>query len=87
MITLAELNTGVLAAASADIRARRMATLDAVACAAYNLTASCFRRDRHLRVNAIIYSLAAAWELKQTLHHLEAVSNCDEPDPAEMQAA
>ncbi len=31
VITLAELNTGVLAAASADIRARRMATLDAVA--------------------------------------------------------
>lgn len=31
VITLAELNTGVLAAESADIRARRMATLDAVA--------------------------------------------------------
>ncbi|WP_370330744.1 type II toxin-antitoxin system VapC family toxin [Mycolicibacterium hippocampi] len=31
VITLAELNTGVLAAASVDIRARRMATLDAVA--------------------------------------------------------
>ena len=48
-------------------------------CAAYNLTAACFRRDRHLRVNAIIYSLATAWELKQTLHHLEAVSGCDAP--------
>jgi hypothetical protein len=58
-----------------------------VVCAAYNITASCFRRDRHLRVNAIIYSLAAAWELKQTLHHLEAVSRCEEPGPAEMQAA
>lgn len=31
VITLAELNTGVLAAASVDIRARRVATLDAVA--------------------------------------------------------
>ena len=31
VITLAELNTGVLAAASVDVRARRMATLDAVA--------------------------------------------------------
>ncbi|MGV1006643.1 MAG: type II toxin-antitoxin system VapC family toxin [Candidatus Nanopelagicales bacterium] len=31
VITLAELNAGVLAAGSADIRARRMATLDAVA--------------------------------------------------------
>lgn len=58
-----------------------------VACAAYNITASRFRRDRHLRVNAIIYSLAAAWEFKQTLHHFEAVTGCVEPDPAEMQAA
>lgn len=31
VITLAELNLGVLAAPSADVRARRMATLDAVA--------------------------------------------------------
>ena len=31
VITLAELNTGVLAAASADVRAQRLATLDAVA--------------------------------------------------------
>ena len=31
VITLAELNVGVLAAGSADIRARRLATLDAVA--------------------------------------------------------
>ena len=31
VITLAELNTGVLAATSADIRAQRLATLDAVA--------------------------------------------------------
>lgn len=31
VITLAELNVGVLAAVSADIRARRMSTLDAVA--------------------------------------------------------
>ena len=31
VITLAELNAGVLAAGSADVRARRLATLDAVA--------------------------------------------------------
>ena len=30
-------------------------------CAFYNITAACFRRDRHLRVNAIIYALATAW--------------------------
>ena len=47
-------------------------------CAAYNITASCFRRDRHLRVNAVVYSLALAWELKQTLHHLDAIRRCVE---------
>jgi hypothetical protein len=45
-------------------------------CAAYNITASCFRRDRHLRINAIVYSLAVGWEFKQTLHHLNAMA-CD----------
>jgi hypothetical protein len=45
-------------------------------CAVYNITASCFRRDRHLRVNAVVYSLALAWELKQTMHHLNAMG-CD----------
>ena len=44
-------------------------------CAAYNIAASCFRRDRHLRVNAIVYSLAVVWEFKQTMHHLDAI-NC-----------
>lgn len=48
-------------------------------CAAYNITASCFRRDRHLRINAIVYTLAVAWELKQTLHHLQAVPACTSP--------
>lgn len=38
--------------------------------AAYNIAACCFRRDRHLRVNAVVYTLAAGWEIKQTLHHL-----------------
>ena len=48
-------------------------------CAAYNITASCYRRDRHLRFNSFIYTLAFAWELKQTFHHLEAMT-CDLPD-------
>lgn len=38
--------------------------------AAYNIAASCFRRDLHLRVNAVVYSVAVAWEVRQTLHHL-----------------
>jgi hypothetical protein len=40
--------------------------------AAYNIAACCFRRDRHLRVNALIYTLLVAYELKQTVHHLKA---------------
>jgi hypothetical protein len=49
------------------------ATAGAIAAlmAAYNIAACCFRRDRHLRLNAVIYTLAIAWEIKQTLHHLE----------------
>ena len=46
-------------------------------CAAYNITASRYRRDRHLRLNAVIYTLAFAWEMKQALHHLEAIPPCD----------
>jgi hypothetical protein len=42
--------------------------------AAYNIAACCFRRDRHLRVNALVYTLAVGYELKQTLHHLKYVT-------------
>ena len=39
--------------------------------AAYNIAASCYRRERHLRINSVVYSLAVIWEIKQTLHHFE----------------
>lgn len=42
--------------------------------AAYNIAAWCYRRERHLGINAIVYTLAVAWEVKQTAHHLE---RCD----------
>lgn len=42
----------------------------AVMMAAYNIAACCFRRDRHLRINAVVYTLAVGYEIKQTLHHL-----------------
>lgn len=48
------------------------AVIIAAMCAAYNIAACLFRRERHLKVNAIVYSLAVVWELKQTLHHLRA---------------
>jgi len=47
-----------------------LAGMVAVAMAAYNITAWHYRRQRHLGINSIIYSLAVAWEIKQTLHHL-----------------
>jgi hypothetical protein len=42
--------------------------------AAYNIAAWCYRREAHLGVNAVVYTLAVLWELKQTVHHLE---RCD----------
>ena len=50
--------------------------------AAYNIAACCFRRDTHLRINAVVYTLAVGWELKQTLHHLRW-----QPCPADVAAA
>lgn len=43
----------------------------AVLMAAYNIAACCFRNDPHLRINAVVYTLAVGWEVKQTLHHLK----------------
>jgi hypothetical protein len=45
--------------------------------AAYNIAACCFRRDPHLRVNALIYTLLVAYELKQTTHHFNAIADHD----------
>jgi len=38
--------------------------------AAYNIAAWCYRREPHLGINAVVYSLATLWEVKQTAHHL-----------------
>ena len=38
--------------------------------AAYNLAAWYFRRESHLSTNAFVYTLAAGWEVKQTMRHL-----------------
>lgn len=43
----------------------------AASMAAYNIAAWYYRRETHLGVNAIVYSLAIIWEIKQTVHHLE----------------
>lgn len=57
--------------------------------AAYNIAACCFRRDRHLRLNAVVYTLAVGYEIKQTLHHLKAVNAAEQPlstEPAALHA-
>ena len=46
----------------------------AAAMAAYNIAAWCYRRELHLGINAIVYTLATVWEAKQTAHHLQ---RCD----------
>lgn len=38
--------------------------------ALYNIAAWCFRRERHLGANAVVYTLATGWEVKQTMHHV-----------------
>lgn len=43
----------------------------ASAMALYNVVAWCLRREAHLGVNAVVYSLAVGYEVKQTLHHLQ----------------
>ena len=45
--------------------------------AGYNIAAWCLRRDRHLGFNSVLYTLAFAWEVKQTLHHLAACESND----------
>jgi hypothetical protein len=39
------------------------------AMAVYNAVAWCYRRERHLGWNAIIYSIGFAWEAYQTSRH------------------
>jgi hypothetical protein len=52
--------------------------------AAYNIAAWCYRRETHLGVNAVVYTLATLWEVKQTAHHLE---RCEVVTPADTEAA
>src|SRR5262245_53158936 len=47
------------------------ACLMAGAMALYNAVAWCLRRESHLAVNAVVYTLAVGWEVKQTMHHVQ----------------
>ena len=55
--------------------------------AAYNIAAWCFRRDRHLGVNAVLYTVAFAWEVKQTLHHINGCGQTAAPSAVPRRAA
>jgi len=52
--------------------------------AAYNIAAWCYRRETHLGINSVVYTLAVLWEMKQTVHHLE---RCETATPEDIQAA
>jgi hypothetical protein len=54
----------------------------AVAMAAYNIAAWCYRRERHLGVNAVVYTLATLWEVKQTAHHFDRLDCFHRMHPA-----
>ena len=41
-------------------------------CAAYNAAAWLRRRQRHLAINAVIYSAAVLWERSHVAHHMAA---------------
>ena len=48
--------------------------------AAYNIAAWHFRHEPHLGTNAVVYTLATAWEVKQTLRHLRRCSPAETPE-------
>ena len=51
---------------------------------AISMTAWWYRRERHLGINSIVYTLAILWEIKQTAHHWE---RCVEATSADTEAA
>ena len=52
-------------------------------CAAYNAAAWLRRRQRHLAINAVIYSAAILWERCHIVHHLSACSDVVVAEPVE----
>jgi hypothetical protein len=44
----------------------------AAVCAVYNFSAWLVRRQQHLAINAVVYSVAVMWEAEHVRHHLAA---------------
>jgi hypothetical protein len=49
-----------------------MALVTAAVCGVYNIAAWVVRRQKHLAVNALLYSAAVIWEIEHVRHHLYA---------------
>ena len=62
------LNVGQCEPLKAAVHGVLMATV--AVCAAYNTAAWLKRRQTHLAVNAIVYTLATVWERAHVAHHL-----------------
>jgi hypothetical protein len=58
-----------------------LALATAALCGAYNLAAWSVRRQRHLAINAVLYSAVVFWESKHVRHHLSATL-MSHPEPA-----
>ena len=55
----------------------------AAVCAAYNTAAWLRRRQRHLAINAVLYTAAVLWERCHVAHHLTACSAVAPPQVRE----
>ena len=62
------LDVGACEPLKAAVHGVLMATV--AVCAAYNTAAWLKRRERHLAINAIVYTLATIWEHRHVVHHL-----------------
>ncbi len=62
------LDSGQCEVMKAAVHGVLMATV--AVCAAYNTAAWLKRRQRHLAINAVIYSAAVWWEHHHVIHHL-----------------
>jgi hypothetical protein len=67
-----------------------VALATAAVCGAYNIAAWLVRRQKHLAVNGVLYSVAVIWEIGHVRHHLTArpapqrapLAECDEVEGA-----
>jgi hypothetical protein len=48
----------------------------ALICGVYNAAAWLSRRERHLAINTVMYTVLALWEQQHVAHHLAAMKPC-----------